>query len=224
MIIDIWRYEKQCLIKAGLLCSGIAKLNRSRTKNISRQYGLTFLQSTVKALLSKGKRMKTKLSMVMFIALTITASLSSSMTWANGKFPQGPDLKITPGALCTNSTTYRYPEHIKYCSRDVSSGLKNQIIAQYDHDLGFSIAQMPRGEFKIDHFIPLSIGGANDRANLWPQHKSIYAYSDPLESDLSNLISAARITQAKAVEVMKECKLNLDRCAELGDYLKSLYK
>jgi hypothetical protein len=167
--------------------------------------------------------MKTKQSMFMFIALTITASLSFSMNWANGKFPQGPDLKITPGALCTKSSTYRYPEHIKYCARDVSSSLKNQIIAQYDLELGFNIRQMPRGEFKIDHFIPLSIGGANDQSNLWPQHKSIYAYSDPLESDVSNLISQAKITQAEAIRVIKECKLNLGRCAELGDYLKSLY-
>jgi hypothetical protein len=167
--------------------------------------------------------MKTVLSTVMFLALTMTTSMSFSMEWASNKFPQGPDLRKTPGALCTNSTTYRYPEHIKYCARDVSSSLKNQIIAEYDKEFGFTIRQMNRGDFKIDHFIPLSIGGANDIKNLWPQHKSVYAYSDPLESDVANLISQAKITQAKAIEVIKECKLNLGRCADLNDYLKSLY-
>ncbi len=193
-------------------------------QNISRQYGLTFLQGAVNALLSKGKRMKTILSVLTFLSLTIAASLSYSGQVGNNKFPDGPNLQSTAGALCATSTTYRYPERIRYCSRDVSSGLKNQIIAKYDKQLGYNIRQMPRGDFKIDHLIPLSIGGANDEANLWPQHKSVYAYSDPLESDVANLIAQARITQADAVRVIKECKLNLGRCAELGDYLRSLYK
>jgi len=158
-----------------------------------------------------------------FLLIALTTSMSFSGQVGNNKFPDGPNPQMTPGALCQNSTTYRYPEHIKYCARDVSSSTKNQIIARYDKELGFNVAQMNRGDFKIDHFIPLSIGGANEVTNLWPQHKSIYAFSDPLESDLSNLISAAKITQAEAIRVMKECKLNLSRCAELGDYLKSLF-
>ncbi len=167
--------------------------------------------------------MKTKQSMFMFIALTITALMSSAGQIGSNKFPDGPNPQMTPGALCTNSTVYRYPEHIKYCQRSVDSSTKNAVIAAYDQKLGFDVRKMSRGDFKIDHFIPLSIGGANTVENLWPQHKLIYAITDPLESDLSNLISAAKITQAKAIEVMKECKLNLGRCAELGDYLKSLY-
>lgn len=140
------------------------------------------------------------------------------------KIPEGPHPQMTPGSLCANSTTYRYPEHIKYCDRSVSTGTKNRIIQQYDQKLGFDIEKLPRGDFKIDHFIPLSIGGANDISNLWPQHKSIYAYSDPLEADVFTLISAGKIKQAEAVSIIKECKLNLGRCAELGDYLKSMLK
>ncbi len=158
---------------------------------------------------------------VMFFVLATAVSLSAFS--GNGSFPKGPDASVTPGELCKDSTTYRYPEHIKYCARNVSSGLKSQIIAQYDHDLGFGIRQMSRGDFKIDHFIPLSIGGANEASNLWPQHKSVYTITDPLESDVSNLISVAKITQAEAIRVIKECKLNLDRCPELSDYLNSLY-
>ncbi len=161
--------------------------------------------------------------LVSFFFTVLTALPSFSGEIGGNKFPDGPNSQMTPGALCTNSTTYRYPEHIKYCARDVSSSLKNQIIAKYDKDYGYNIRQMSRGDFKIDHLVPLSIGGANDIQNLWPQHKSVYAFSDPLESDVSNLISQAKITQAEAIRVIKECKLNLGRCAELGDYLKSLY-
>lgn len=141
---------------------------------------------------------------------------------AAGAFPEGPHLEITPGALCADSSTFRYEEHIPYCARNVSSSTKNRIIREYDEKLGFSIQKMPRSDFKIDHFIPLSIGGANSTENLWPQHKSIYAYSDPLEGDLSTLMVNGRIKQAQAVEVIRDCKLHLDRCEELGAYLKSL--
>ena len=81
---------------------------------------------------------------------------------------------------------------------------------------------MPRGDFKIDHFIPLSIGGSNDESNLWPQHKSVYQFSDPIESLLANLIASDRISQDEAIRVTKECKLNLDRCADIVEYLKGL--
>jgi hypothetical protein len=167
--------------------------------------------------------MKTNLTQWVFSVVLTLSAISFAGQSGGKKFPDGPNPSMTPGAVCRNSTSYRYPEHIKYCSRDVSSGLKRQIIAKYDSQLGFDIRKMPRGDFKIDHLIPLSIGGANDETNLWPQHKSVYAYSDPLESDVANLIAQAKITQAEAIRVIKECKLNLGRCAELGDYLKSLY-
>ena len=71
--------------------------------------------------------------------------------------------------------------------------------------------------------IPLSIGGANTKENLWPQHKSVYQYSDPIESHVANLIAQAKIKQAESIRVVKECKLNLGRCEELQSYLESLY-
>lgn len=155
-------------------------------------------------------------SFVVVVALTL-----SSASWASS-IPEGPNPEMTPGSLCTNSTTYRYPEKIKYCDRSVSTGTKRKIIHEYDERFGFTIEEMPRGDFKIDHFIPLSIGGSNDVTNLWPQHKSVYVHTDPLESEVFNLISEGKIKQAEAIRVIKECKLNLGRCAELHDYLISL--
>ncbi len=139
----------------------------------------------------------------------------------NYTFPDGPDLKMTPGVLCTHPTAYRYQEHIPYCERNVGSSEKHDIIAAYDKMLGFSIQKLPRVDFKIDHFIPLSIGGANDIGNLWPQHKSIYKYSDQIESDLSNLMVSGHIKQVEAIEAIKTCKLHLEKCEQIhADLLK----
>lgn len=156
-------------------------------------------------------------------SLVFTLSAVSAQFPVANKYPIGPDPVMTPGAVCTKPTSRRYAENIAYCERDVSSSTKNAIIGRYDKELGFSIRRMNRGDFKIDHFIPLSIGGSNDTTNLWPQHKSVYAHTDPIESHLSNLMVAGKIKQKEAIEIVKDCKLNLPRCAELQHYLESLY-
>ena len=148
--------------------------------------------------------------------------LISSLTFAADQFPLGPNPQMTPGALCENSQDRRYKENIIYCNRNVDSSLKNQIIADYDQQFGFSIRQMNRQDFKIDHFIPLSIGGANSKENLWPQHKSVYTITDPLEQELSNKMIEGKILQAEAVRVIREAKLNLGRVPELIDYVHGL--
>lgn len=168
-------------------------------------------------------RFKNLNSLLLVILFTFTASFSSADYFEqSNKYPTSPDPVVTPGKLCTHGKR-RYAENIVYCERDVDSSLKRQIITNYDKKLGYQIRTMEREDFKIDHFIPLSIGGSNDQENLWPQHKSVYEYSDRLESHVANLMFEDKIKQAEAIRVIKECKLNLGRCAELEDYLKSLY-
>ncbi len=154
--------------------------------------------------------------------------LSLSLTTFAGEigkfsFPDGPNPTMTPGVLCAHPSSYRYEEKIPYCDRSVSSSLKKKIIATYDSELGYTIQKLPRGDFKIDHLIPLSVGGANDVGNLWPQHKSIYAYSDQIESDLSNLMVKGRIKQAQAIEAILSCKLHLEKCEQIQADLQKLY-
>lgn len=156
------------------------------------------------------------------VALFVVSQAFSGQIGQN-KFPDGPDSAKTPGALCVNPDETRYPENIKYCERNVDTSLKNRIINEYDKELGFDIKKMPRGDFKIDHFIPLSIGGSNDIENLWPQHKTVYRHSDALELKVFELMQKGKIKQVEAIRVIKECKLNLGRCAELDQYLKSMY-
>ena len=139
----------------------------------------------------------------------------------NEKYPISPDENMTPGKLCENGKP-RYAQQITYCERNVSSGEKNAIIADYDQELGYKIRTMNRGDFKIDHFIPLSIGGSNDVENLWPQHKSVYAYSDKLELLLFQAMEADKIKQMDAIRVIKECKTELTKCSGLEDYVSGL--
>ena len=134
---------------------------------------------------------------------------SNSAPTQNSAYPIQPDLTITPGVLCASADTYRYPEHIKYCNRSVSTGTKNAVIETYDQTFSFTIESMQRTDFKIDHFIPLCMGGANERGNLWPQHKSVYALTDPMEMTLCQLLASAKITQAAAIEKIKYAKFHL---------------
>jgi hypothetical protein len=147
----------------------------------------------------------------------------SAFSFASDKFPVGPNPTTTPGSLCQNSPVKRYPEGITYCQRDVSSETKRALIKMYDDQFGYQIEHMNRQDFKIDHFIPLSIGGSNSKDNLWPQHKSVYNVTDPLEQLLSDKISAGLIKQAEAVRVIREAKLNLARVPELTDYVNGMH-
>ena len=151
----------------------------------------------------------------------IIGLLFQSLLLAAGSYPDGPELINTPGTLCEKGAK-RYPENITYCERDVSTDLKKQIIRTYDQKFGYNIQKMPRGQFKIDHFIPLSIGGSNNESNLWPQHQSIYESTDPVEHLLGQRISEAKIKQADAIRIIREVKLNLSKVPEALEYLHGL--
>ena len=137
------------------------------------------------------------------------------------EFPIGPDQSITPGEICMNSGTFRYPERIAYCKRDVSSNRKKQIFEDY-RGLGFVLPANDRGSYKIDHYIPLCAGGSNSTENLWPQHKSVYEITDPIEPLLCEKMSEGRLKQAEAVQLIKKVKNDLSKADEVMDYLNRL--
>ena len=134
--------------------------------------------------------------------------VSAAAQAANLSFPETPHMKMTPGSLCGRSTTVRYPEKVPYCSRDVDSETKWAIIGEYDSQLGYNIRGTGRENFKIDHHIPLCMGGSNDVSNLWPQHKSIYELTDPLEPVLCGKMAEGRMTQVEAVDLIRRAKQN----------------
>ena len=161
--------------------------------------------------------MKTVLFVIVFIFASLTAFADP-----RDQFPTSPDPKLTPGSLCEKPDKTRYPEKIDYCDRDVETERKRMIIKMYDAKLGYHVGSMNRGDFKIDHLIPLCMGGSNENDNLWPQHKSVYAQTDMLEQIGCEKMAKGRLRQADAIRLLKQAKLDLRRAPEVLAYFKGL--
>jgi hypothetical protein len=149
--------------------------------------------------------------------------VSTSLFGAGARrFPAGPDPELTPGKLCDRPDSYRYPEHIPYCTRSVSHGAKIAVIQTYDDTRGFQIQATGRANFKIDHYIPLCMGGSNDKSNIWPQHRSVYEQTDPMEGLACEKMADGVLKQSRAVELIREAKNDLSRVPAIMSYLRSL--
>lgn len=151
--------------------------------------------------------------------------LSLAMAWsifAGQEFPLNPDPQLTPGSLCDQPNSRRYPERIPYCERHVSKSTKWQVIETYNRELRFQIERRDRQQFKIDHRIPLCAGGSNRPDNLWPQHESVYRITDPLEGLACEKMARGRLTQAYAVELLGMAKMNLQAAPRVQEILESL--
>jgi hypothetical protein len=74
-----------------------------------------------------------------------------------------PDPRLTPGMASTASAADVCRPGFAQRMRAVPESIKRQVYSEYD--------VLPnRGErFEIDHLVPLELGGANDKRNLWPQ-------------------------------------------------------
>ncbi len=146
----------------------------------------------------------------------------STPLFAADTFPTSPDSALTPGSLCKKADKIRYPEQIAYCSRDVKSDRKKQVIQTYESQLGFEIMQTGREHFKIDHYFPLCMGGSNESDNLWPQHESVYKYTDPLEPIICQKMAEGKLKQAEAIEIIRKAKANPPEAPEYTKHLLEL--
>ena len=76
-----------------------------------------------------------------------------------------PDPECTPGAIFEDATTEVIcVKGYSSTVRSVSTSLKKKVFAQYDIEY-----PVPFGSYEVDHLIPLSLGGSNEIANLWPK-------------------------------------------------------
>lgn len=92
-----------------------------------------------------------------------------------------PDRRLTPGAwdnaltvayLCNNPTSER---------RNVSAATKRKVFAEY----GVAYpSTTQRGQWEVDHLVPLALGGTNDLKNLWPEKAPGFHAKDKLELKL----------------------------------------
>lgn len=147
--------------------------------------------------------------------------MNSALATFKAEFPKGPETNLTPGSLCSHPDYYRYEEHIPYCARDVDSELKRDIFTEYRNN-GYRLDPDKRRDYKIDHLIPLCAGGSNEEDNLWPQHKSIYVITDPLEGLGCEKLKAGKIKQAELVKLILNAKHNLELVPETLKLLRKL--
>lgn len=157
-----------------------------------------------------------------FQAVIVGLLAFSVTSFAKSEFPINPDPNMTPGSYCTRPDSYRYPERIPYCERNVSGGRKRQIIEDYNQKLGYDIKRGDRSSYKIDHLIPLCAGGSNDDNNLWPQHRSVYVITDDLEGLICEKMAAGRLLQKRAIELLMRAKNNLDEAPEIQAIVEAL--
>ena len=105
-----------------------------------------------------------KISPPRLITQNVSTGTPTVQCQAQGAFP---DPSCTPGAIFTGVTateicTPGYAGSV----RNVPTSVKNQIYANY------GIASHTPGQYEIDHYIPLELGGSNDVTNLWPEPAS----------------------------------------------------
>ncbi|MBI3618655.1 HNH endonuclease [Candidatus Peregrinibacteria bacterium] len=103
-----------------------------------------------------------------------------------------PDHACTPGAVMTGATV----EHV--CTpgyarsvRNVPQSKKNAVYKEYD------IPSHVPGQYEVDHFISLELGGSNDIANLFPEAASPqpgFREKDKVENYLHQQVCAGAIS------------------------------
>ena len=95
-----------------------------------------------------------------------------------------PDPKLTPGAAFTADASVICAAKFrtgKY--RNTSKSLKKAVCAEY------GVKDCPHeGTMEIDHLIPIELGGADVKENLWPQFAPDFRWKDLLENRLHALV------------------------------------
>lgn len=95
--------------------------------------------------------------------LLFIAALISVPVLACSKYSYLPDMALTPGVVATTDTALVCEKDYPARARYVTPSTKNKVYAAYSVNKERCVKGC-----KIDHLIPLAIGGSNDKENLWP--------------------------------------------------------
>jgi len=125
------------------------------------------------------------------VKLPLIIALSVTVFWTVSSAAQPgvlPNPKLTPGHVAAGDKD----------RQGVTAAMEQKVFARYK--LPWSL----RAEFKIDHLIPVELGGADTIDNLWPQRIRMRPYGadrkELLAEVLSERIRSGQLTLAQAQE------------------------
>src|ERR1700751_4620489 len=135
----------------------------------------------------------------------IVRLLSAIALWAvsaNAQQPTPilPDSKLTPGdTFDVSRQDVCVPGYTKKV-RAVPQEIKQEVYREY------GITSHGRGDYEIDHLIPLELGGSNSIKNLWPESYRTLPWSarvkDRLENKLHELVCSGQMDLKTAQEAI----------------------
>lgn len=131
-----------------------------------------------------------------------------------------PDTNCTPGAILNSTKEQICKSGYSKSVRNVSEGLKKRVYEEY------GITSHAAGEYEVDHFISLALGGSNDIANLWPEAanpKPGFHEKDKVENFLHGEMCAGKITLAQAQEYVSWKWLEAQQYARAPNPVRDLF-
>jgi len=133
-------------------------------------------------------------AMIMAILLAPAAAQSPS--------PLVPDRHLTPGATLPVTVADISQDGYTKTVRDVPARTKLRVFAEY------GIVHPSRGQFEVDHLIPLELGGSNSIKNLWPESYRTRPWNahikDELENKLHEMVVSGRLDLRTAQQAIAQ--------------------
>ena len=127
----------------------------------------------------------------MKLFLAVIAIVFAVSATAHGQESYLPNPKLTPGRIARSEKD----------RRGVTLAMEQKVFARY------RLPWTRRAEFKIDHLIPLELGGADTLDNLWPQSVRMRPYGadrkELLTEVLLRKIARGQISLAQAQEEIR---------------------
>jgi hypothetical protein len=111
-----------------------------------------------------------------------------------------PDPAATPGSVLTRDAHTVCAKGYAQTVRRVTAAEKNATYAEYGQRRAFRRKGLKRVALccEVDHLISLELGGANDRANRWPQWWTEARAKDRIENELHRAVCDGRLSLEEA--------------------------
>jgi hypothetical protein len=145
---------------------------------------------------TRDRAMRLIIAAGVFLGICLVSIIAAAADLA---WPTHPNPALTPGKLATTDVreVCAMNGDLSYSQRHrvTPHELKSWVFREYGIEPPQGAA---RGEWEIDHLIPLCLGGADEAANLWPQHEATYRAKDRLEVRACREVCAGRLSLSDA--------------------------